>query len=141
MSKISQEAYKTYGKVYKLWKYSTGTATVGNGSYGKNPTDFNLAKRYIRENWYMQLGYKCPWVFEEVSGNRRHRLYYNKFTINTSKGWQSLNHIVCHYICYKKYPELRQHCTENAWSEYRGAELIVKKYLPLNDKLDGVTKY
>ena len=37
MSKISKEAYEVYGKVYKIWKDSTGNASVGYRSDGKNP--------------------------------------------------------------------------------------------------------
>ena len=51
MSKISAEAREVYGKVYEIWKDSTGTATVGRDGFGKNPSPYPLAKRFIRQIW------------------------------------------------------------------------------------------
>ena len=135
MSKISKEAYKVYGQVYKIWKDATGNASVGYINYGKNPADFKLAKRFIRENWYMQMGCKFPYDFKEVKGNRRSWIRNGYFNINGDKGWQNLNHAIGHLIAFRKYPKLRPHSCENAWVEVRGANLVVDKYLPLNTKL------
>jgi len=134
MSKISKEAYEVYGKVYKIWKDSTGNASVGKKSDGKNPSPYPLAKRFVREIWKEVMGEKFPYEFLEVSGNReswiKHKSYNQKyFTINPNKGWQDLNHAIGHLMAFKKYPKKRPHCAENAWLEVRGAELIVRKYL------------
>jgi len=133
MSKISKEAYIVYGQVYKTWKDSTGNASVGFRNYGKNPSDYKLAKQYIRQFWKEVMGTKFPYQFEEVTGNRRSWLRRRKgklvFVINPTKGWQNLNHAIGHLLAFRKYPKLRPHSTENAWLEVRGARLIVKDYL------------
>jgi hypothetical protein len=133
MSQISKEAYSIYGQVYKTWKDATGNASVGWRSYGKNPAEYKLAKKFIRQIWKEVLGTTFPYQFEEVSGNRRSwlRRRGNKtvFVINPSKGWQNLNHAIGHLMAYRKYPRLRPHSAENAWLEVRGAQLVVKDYL------------
>ena len=133
MSQISKEAYSIYGQVNKTWKDATGNASVGWRSYGKNPAEYKLAKKFIRQIWKEVLGTKFPYQFEEVSGNRRSwlRRRGNKtvFVINPSKGWQNLNHAIGHLMAYRKYPRLRPHSAENAWLEVRGAQLVVKDYL------------
>jgi len=133
MSKISKEAYEVYGQVYKTWKDSTGNASVGYRNYGKNPSEFELAKKYIRQFWKEVMGTKFPYQFEEVSGNRRSWIRIRKgkrvFVINPNKGWQNLNHAIGHLLAFRKYPKLRPHSTENAWLEVRGAKIIVKDYL------------
>ena len=133
MSKISKEAHEVYGLVYKTWKDSTGNASVGSINYGKNPSEFKLAKKYIRQFWKEVMGTSFPYQFEEVSGNRRSWIRIRKgkrvFVINPNKGWQNLNHAIGHLLAFRKYPKLRPHSTENAWLEVRGAKLIVKDYL------------
>lgn len=134
MSKISAEAREVYGKVYKIWKDSTGTATVGRDGFGKNPSPYPLAKRFIRQIWKEVMGTKFPHEFIEVSGRthnwKKHKSYNQYyFTINPNRGWQNLNHSIGHLMAYKKYPNKRPHSAENAWLEVRGAELIVNKYL------------
>ena len=62
MSKISKEAYEVYGKVYKIWKDSTGNASVGYRSDGKNPSPYPLAKRFVREIWKEVMGEKLSLI-------------------------------------------------------------------------------
>ena len=130
MSKISKEAREVYSQVYKTWKDATGTATVGWKGYGKNPADYNIAKRFIRCYWFDVFdGAKFPYKFKEVSGNRHTWVKGGTFNINTSKGWQNINHSLTHLMSFKKYPNLRPHCTEQAWLELRGARTIVNNPL------------
>tara|TARA_R100000541_G_scaffold57534_1_gene67747 strand:+ start:6420 stop:6821 length:402 start_codon:yes stop_codon:yes gene_type:complete len=131
MSKISAEAREVYGKVYKIWKDSTGTATVGYRGYGKNPADFNLAKRFVNEIWKEIFEKDFPYPIHPlaVTGTRHTWILNGVFYINCDKGWQNINHAIGHLMSYKKYPNKRPHSAENAWLEVRGAELIVKKYL------------
>ena len=135
MSKISKEAREVYSKVYKIWKDSTGTATVGYRGYGKNPADIKLAKRFIKEIWKEVLEKDFPYPIQQVTGDRRtwiRRLPLTTnivFVVNCDKGWQNINHAIGHLMAYRKYPKKRPHSAENAWLEVRGAELIVRKYL------------
>lgn len=129
MSKISKEAYEVYGQVYKIWKDATGTATVGWKGYGKNPADFKLAKRFIKEIWKEVLEKDFPYPIVLGSGNRRTWVHSGVFVINCDKGWQNINHAIGHLMAYRKYPNKRPHSAENAWLEVRGAKLIVDKYL------------
>ena len=129
MSKISKEAHQVYGQVYKIWKEATGTATVGYKGYGKNPADFKLAKRFIKQIWKEVLEKDFPYPIQQVTGDRRTWIRKGVFVVNCDKGWQNINHAIGHLMSYRKYPGKRQHCAENAWLEVRGAKLIVKKYL------------
>jgi hypothetical protein len=131
LSKISKEAYQVYGKVYKIWKDSTGNASVGWRSYGKNPADFKLAKRFIKEIWKEVLEKDFPYPMHPlpVTGNRHTWIRNGVLYINCEKGWQNINHAIGHLMAYKKYPNKRPHSVENAWLEVRGAKLVVEKYL------------
>ena len=82
MSKISKEAYEVYGKVYKIWKDSTGNASVGWRSYGKNPADIKLAKRFIKEIWKEVLEKDFPYPIQQVTGNRRTWIRSGVFVVN-----------------------------------------------------------
>ena len=78
MSKISKEAYEVYGKVYKIWKDSTGNASVGSKSDGKNPSPYPLAKRFfiipqlvlaMIYNWGSIIGWvtiQSPYKFDNI---------------------------------------------------------------------------
>tara|TARA_R100001244_G_scaffold2070_2_gene3274 strand:+ start:116 stop:511 length:396 start_codon:yes stop_codon:yes gene_type:complete len=129
MSKISKEAREVYGQVYKIWKDSTGTATVGYRGYGKNPADIKLAKRFIKEIWKEVLEKDFPYPIQQVTGDRRTWIRSGVFVVNCDKGWQNINHAIGHLMAYRKYPKKRPHSAENAWLEVRGAKLIVEKYL------------
>ena len=71
MSKISKEAYEVYGKVYKIWKDSTGNASKGIEVMVRIHHPYPLAKRFVREIWKEVMGEKFPYEFLEVSGNRK----------------------------------------------------------------------
>ena len=129
MSKISKEARAVYGQVYKIWKDSTGTATVGYKGYGKNPAEIKLVKRFIKEIWKEVLEKDFPYPIQQVTGDRRTWIRSGVFVVNCDKGWQNINHAIGHLMSYRKYPKKRPHCAENAWLEVRGAKLIVRKYL------------
>ena len=129
MSKISKEAYEVYGQVYKIWKEHTGQGSAGYKSFGKNPANFKLAQRFIKEYWKEVFDKDFPYPLQEVSGNRYTWYRGGVFSVNTEKGWQEINHNLTHWMSYKKYPRLRPHCTEQAWLEVRGAKLITNKYL------------